>query len=78
MSMSSCVLARDFIVPFIKRTKEVRKGLLMYFDAWTRELILPFQMALVLAHLWILILCPHQYLEERSQRKSHRCCQISK
>lgn len=50
--MSSLALARDFIVPFIKRKKkEVSKVLLIYFAAWTRKLILLCQMSVVPAHL---------------------------
>lgn len=78
MSISSLVLTRDFILPFIKRTKEMNMGLLISFAAWVSELILLFQMAVVPAHLWILTLSPHQYCEERSWRESHKCWQISK
>lgn len=73
MSISSLVLTRDFILPFIKRTKEMNMGLLISFAAWVSELILLFQMAVVPAHLWILTLSPHQYCEERSWRESHKC-----
>lgn len=68
VSVLSLDLARNFIVPLIKRTKEVNKVLLIYFAAWTRKLILLFLISVVPAHLSILTLSAHQDDEERSQR----------
>lgn len=69
VSVLSLDLARNFIVPLIKRTKEVNEVLLIYFAAWTRKLILLFLMSVVPAHLSILTLSAHQDDEERSKVK---------